>query len=68
MPIVGKILIALGVVLITIGVFFYFRISIPYLGRLPGDIFIQGDNYTIYFPITTSLLISLLIYFVLKLF
>lgn len=52
--IVGLIIIALGLLLMTSGKF-------NWIGRLPGDIIIQKKNFTIYFPLATSILISLLI-------
>ncbi len=48
----GKILIFLGMTLIVFGFF------IHYVGRLPGDIYIKRDNFVFYFPITTSILLS----------
>ncbi|MFH1783124.1 MAG: DUF2905 domain-containing protein [Candidatus Omnitrophota bacterium] len=35
--------------------------KIPWLGRLPGDILIKKDNFTFYFPLTTSILISVIL-------
>lgn len=59
----AKLLILLGLVLLALGVFLFFASRIPFLGRLPGDIFIQKRNLTFYFPITTSLVISLILSF-----
>ena len=56
----GKILIIVGIVLILIGVLLVFKIPIPF-GNLPGDISIKRDNFQIYFPFATSLLLSILI-------
>lgn len=64
----GKILIILGVVIITIGVLLIFFNKIPFLGKLPGDIIIKKENFTLYFPIVTSLIISLLLSLILFLF
>jgi hypothetical protein len=55
----GKLLILLGVLLIGIGMMITFKVSIPFLGRLPGDILLSGEKGTFYFPITTCLLLSL---------
>jgi len=63
----GKILIILGIVLVFIGFLFTGLGKISFLGRLPGDIFIQKKNVTFYFPITTSILISILISIILYL-
>ncbi len=59
---VGKLLIALGVVLLVAGVVLTVlgRTNLP-LGRLPGDIIYRGKNTTFYFPLATSLLVSLVL-------
>lgn len=55
----GRALLGLGVLLILIGVFFYFGGKLPFrLGRLPGDIVHKGEHTTVYFPMVTSLLLS----------
>lgn len=53
-------LIIIGIVLIGLGVFWPWLKNIP-LGRLPGDIIIQKQNFRFYFPITTSIVVSLLL-------
>ncbi len=61
---IGKFLIILGVVIAAIGGLLMLSGKITwlgqYLGRLPGDIIIQRKNFTFYFPLATSILISLL--------
>ena len=57
---IAKILIILGFVLISLGLLLIFLGKMPFLGRLPGDILIKKENFTFYFPLTTSLLISLI--------
>lgn len=57
----GKLLVILGVVLIVVGVLFQFAGKIPWLGRLPGDISIQREHFSFYFPITTSIVISIVL-------
>jgi uncharacterized protein HemY len=57
----GKNLIFFGVILILFGLIFSFAGKIPYLGKLPGDIYIKRENFTFYFPITTCILISIII-------
>lgn len=64
----AKLLILIGVVLILAGIVIHFHGRIPFLGRLPGDIRIERENFRFYFPITTSILISLLITLMLYLF
>lgn len=56
---IAKTLIVLGIVLIVVGVILSFAGKIPGFGRLPGDILIKKDNFTFFFPITTSILISI---------
>lgn len=50
-----------GLILAAIGLIWMFAPSIPYLGRLPGDIRVERDNFRFYFPVVTCLLISILI-------
>lgn len=54
-------LVILGVVIALIGLVWLFAPSIPWLGKLPGDIHIEGENTQIYIPITTCILLSLLL-------
>jgi len=61
MPSMGKMLIILGVVLVVIGLAFTYGPKIPWLGKLPGDISIKKDNFSFYFPITTSIIISIIL-------
>jgi uncharacterized protein HemY len=53
-------LIILGILLVAIGLLWPFLGSL-HLGRLPGDIIIERENFTFYFPITTMVIISVLI-------
>ena len=54
-------LIVVGVILVGIGVAWLIGPSIPWLGRLPGDIRIEGEHTRVYIPITTSILLSLVL-------
>ncbi|MBI4431703.1 MAG: DUF2905 domain-containing protein [Candidatus Omnitrophica bacterium] len=56
----AKLLMGAGLFLILIGIFLYFSSRIPGIGRLPGDIWYQKGNFSFFFPITTSILISIL--------
>jgi uncharacterized protein HemY len=60
-PFFGKILIFIGFLLVLIGLIFSFAGKIPYLRKLPGDIYIKRENFTFYFPITTCILISIIL-------
>jgi hypothetical protein len=64
----GKLLVVLGLFLVFVGLLFVFDFKLPWLGRLPGDIYIKRDGFTFYFPLTTSILISLIFTLVLYLF
>jgi hypothetical protein len=57
----GKLLIGLGLVLVAVGLAVVLIGKVAWLGRLPGDIRIERENFSFYFPLTTSILISLLV-------
>jgi len=61
MHLTGRLLIITGVVIIIIGLVFTYFDKIPFLGKLPGDIDIKGKNYSIYIPIATSIIISIIL-------
>ncbi|MCK9421497.1 MAG: DUF2905 domain-containing protein [Bacteroidales bacterium] len=65
---IGKwiILLGLGVVLIGVAVYF-FHDKLNWFGRLPGDIRIERDNFRFYFPITTMILVSVIVSFLIYL-
>jgi hypothetical protein len=58
---VGKILIIAGAAIIILGVALLFFGRIPLAGKLPGDIIIKKKNFTVYFPVATSILFSLVL-------
>ena len=64
----GKILVLVGVVIVAIGALLMLggRWHLP-IGRLPGDFVYRGKNTTVYFPLVTSILISLVLSLVLYL-
>lgn len=64
----AKAIIALGVVLVVVGLLLMLAGRVPYLGRLPGDIIYRRDNVTIYIPLATMLLLSILLTIALNLF
>jgi DUF2905 family protein len=57
----GKLLILVGALLIIVGVAVILLGKIPWLGRLPGDIYIERRTFTFFFPLTTSILISVIL-------
>jgi hypothetical protein len=55
----GRALLVVAALLALVGAFFYFGGKLPFrLGRLPGDIVHEGEHSTFYFPLTTSILLS----------
>ncbi len=64
----GRILALAGILLFIVGVLLMFFPKIPFLGKLPGDIYIKRDNFTFYFPITTCILLSVIVTLILMLF
>ena len=57
----GLILLMAGLMLALAGLFLYLGGSFGWLGKLPGDIRVERENFRFYFPITTSILISLIL-------
>jgi hypothetical protein len=64
---IGRILIYLGLLLVVFGVIFSLIGRIPWLGHLPGDITIERERFTFYFPLATGLIISVVLSLVLYL-
>ncbi|NMB83252.1 MAG: DUF2905 domain-containing protein [Ignavibacteria bacterium] len=65
---IGKYLILTGIVIIIVGIIISFWDKIPLLGKLPGDIKIEGKNFTFYFPVVTSIILSIIISIILYFF
>ena len=68
MPSLGRSLIIIGLIIAAIGALLTLAGRIPWLGRLPGDIYVKRENFTFYFPLATSIIISLVLSFILWLF
>jgi hypothetical protein len=67
----GKLLIVAGVIIVLAGIILLFKDQIPgirFLGRLPGDIIIRRKNFSCYFPLATSIIISIILSILLYLF
>jgi hypothetical protein len=64
----GKFLAMAGLLLFIVGVLLMLFPKIPFLGKLPGDIYIRRDNFSLYFPITTCILLSILLSLILMFF
>jgi len=60
--------IIIGAIFIAVGIIIGIAPRIPILGRLPGDFYFRKDNFSFYFPLTTSVIISALISLLLYLF
>jgi hypothetical protein len=56
---IGKALIALGLLIALAGALLTVAGRVPWLGRLPGDVYVQRGNWSFYFPLATSLVLSL---------
>lgn len=63
---IGKLIIILGIFLVVIGVLIVLAPKILYIGRLPGDIYIKRDGFIIYFPLASSILISIILTLILN--
>ena len=57
----GRYLLILGCIIAVAGAVLMFSDKLPWLGRLPGDIYVKKENYSIFFPVTTCILVSLII-------
>jgi Protein of unknown function (DUF2905) len=57
---IGKVLLVIGIAIVGVGALLLFGARLPFrLGRLPGDIVVQGRNGSFYFPIVTCIIVSL---------
>jgi len=65
---IGRFLIVLGVVIVLAGAVLLLAGRLPWLGRLPGDIVVRRDHVTFYFPIVTSIVLSIVLTVLLNLF
>ncbi len=62
-----RILVTLGIILVIVGIAWPWLVKLG-LGRLPGDIVIERENFRFYFPITTMILVSLVLSLIFWLF
>jgi len=66
-PETGKYIIAFGILIVIAGIIIYFfHDKLHWIGRLPGDIRIEKENFRFYFPITTMIIFSLLITLIIR--
>ncbi|MCH7922503.1 MAG: DUF2905 domain-containing protein [Nitrospinae bacterium] len=65
---VARYLIIFGIVLVALGGIFLLAGKLPWLGQLPGDFAFKGKRVTFYFPLTTSIILSIVLTVLLNLF
>lgn len=66
----GKVIIIAGLLIVIVGMILYFGGGkwFSWLGRLPGDIRVERENFRFYFPVTTMILISVVVTLLIRLF
>ena len=65
---IGKMIILAGVFLVIFGLLLTFSNKIPFIGKLPGDFVFKKDNFSFYFPLATSIILSIILTLVLNFF
>lgn len=68
MDTIGRALVIAGFVILALGLALMFADRVPFIGRLPGDFTFSGDRWTVYAPIATSIVVSLVLTAALSLF
>ena len=63
----AKVIIICGIALVVIGLVMLLLPRLPFPGRLPGDILIKKENFTFFFPLATSIIISIVVSLILYL-
>ncbi len=63
----GKLLFIVGIIIAVTGLVLIYGPKMPLIGRLPGDVFIKKGNFTFYFPVATSVIISIVVTLILYL-
>ena len=64
----GKFFIIVGILFALVGILLMFKVQIPWLGKLPGDFHFKSGNVQVYFPLATSILLSVILTLVLYFF
>ena len=64
----GKILIVIGAIIILLGILISIAPKVPWIGKLPGDIYIKKKQFSFYFPIATCIVISIILTIIFSLF
>jgi hypothetical protein len=65
---IGRMLVVLGVLVVLVGALLLLAGRIPWLGRLPGDFVLRRGPLTVYFPLVTSIIVSIVLTILLNLF
>jgi len=68
MPDLGRTLVILGAGIVLVGLVLMLAPHVPWLGRLPGDVFVQRQRFTFYFPLVTCLVVSVVLTLLVNLF
>jgi Protein of unknown function (DUF2905) len=68
MPEIGRLLLIMGILIAAVGLVFMVGGRIPFVGRLPGDVSFTRGNTHVYFPLATSIIVSLVLTVLLNLF
>jgi len=58
---IGRLLVIMGAIIAAAGLLLMLGEKLPWLGRLPGDIVVRKKNFTFYFPLATSIVISIIL-------
>jgi hypothetical protein len=64
----GKYIIITGIILIVVGLVVLLADKIPFLGKLPGDIYVRGKSGSFYFPVVSCVVISVVLTIILNIF
>ena len=64
----GRVLVVLGSVIVAVGVVLLFADRVPWLGRLPGDFVVRRGSVTVYLPLATGLVVSVVLTLLVNLF
>jgi hypothetical protein len=65
---IGRMLMYIGIVLVLVGAFFILLAKVSWLGRLPGDFVYRGGRLTVFIPVTSMILISLVLTILMNIF
>ncbi len=63
----GKLLVIVGAITVALGVLFSVLARVPFVGRLPGDIAIEGQGFSCFIPLATSIILSIVLTIILNL-